>query len=242
MNKDDVTTNVLTEFEKYIISNNIKVSEEDIQSYIEKEIIFKGESTAESIDKILKDYDKQTKESLDTSLVTIDKEDDDDEWMSISEKDLDLLLQERQELNTVKSGKKDIKNSNPLQNFISQMSSFMEKESDYEGVEPDNDSINFDPNKFLSVMKSTLGIIEEEDDNDKEYSDSEEDIESFVEDDKLLQVMTEMDRELDSRPDINKDNDDSDLTLNFNMVKNLLDSYSAQFGTSGPVSNILSEL
>ena len=66
------------------------------------------------------------------------------------------------------------------------------------------------------------------------------------EDPDLRALMSQMDTELMSQPNISsgfeKGASTESVDLDFNLVKNLLESYASQNGLAGPVSNILGDL
>ena len=75
-------------------------------------------------------------------------------------------------------------------------------------------------------------------DGDADHDNEDRNIKDYIE---------SMDKELECEKGLSRllntnDTDNDELSLNLNLVSNAIESYSSQFGLSGPVSNILKSL
>lgn len=107
----------------------------------------------------------------------------------------------------------------------------------------DDDKVEFDVNKFFNI----LGVDKHKDNDDEEESDDfDDESEEELDEDELNEMnamMQMMDSELRMNPNVKSKATDEDIDdMDQNLIKNLLESYTLQFGASGPVSNILGAL
>ncbi|XP_065066225.1 protein ecdysoneless homolog [Rhopilema esculentum] len=178
---------------------------------------------------------------------------DDDSWLELSLDDVDKLLRGYHQATT----SEDL--NTKLDDVAQNMRRFVGKMSDYEGVETAEDNVDFDPSSIIEELKKIMdGKTENnrdegddfyESDSDQYYSDDE----NGIDDDEIAQIGSSMQQELrnttlaksfqsKSQTDGNGPIEDQSLDIDFNLVKNFLESVSAQDSSVGPVSNLLSSL
>ncbi|KAL5473969.1 hypothetical protein EMCRGX_G028539 [Ephydatia muelleri] len=173
---------------------------------------------------------------------------DDDSWLELSPEQLDRMMCEA-------SGGDRKPSELDLQSMVFGMKTFVDKVSSHKGAEfpwsvDEPAQIAFDPESFADAVHSLL----DGDGSEEDISDGSEN--SSGEDEEMSVLMEEMDREL-AGTEVGKtferekvstnggeDNQSSPqpVDIDFNLVKNLLDSYGAQEGMAGPASNILQSL
>jgi uncharacterized protein with von Willebrand factor type A (vWA) domain len=187
--------------------------------------------------------------------------DESDEWMQVNPSELDSMLMEKEkELERLKT--EEASADSGLEQIVQSMKSFLQKTSSYEGAEfPKSGNalrhVEFNPDRFLQIMKNAVNMPEEgghrEDGSDEGEGEEEEVGEEGEEvgEEELRELMSEMDHELYSHPEVGGDFEAVSeegssglrpVDLDFNLVKNLLESYSMQHGMPGPFSNILGEM
>lgn len=88
-----------------------------------------------------------------------------------------------------------------------------------------NEEKQFESDSFLEIHQSQT---------------SENDVEKL--DDKLVNYMSEMDLQLKNENNMSRIKDENELDIDLNLVSNAIESYSSQFGFSGPISNIFKSL
>eukprot|EP00112_Aurelia_sp_Birch-Aquarium-sp1_P018588 Seg4454.2 transcript_id=Seg4454.2/GoldUCD/mRNA.D3Y31 product="Protein ecdysoneless" protein_id=Seg4454.2/GoldUCD/D3Y31 len=204
------------------------------------------------------------------------KPEDDGSWLEVTDEQLQTFLSDRYGNN---QGSQDF--DVDLEDVARNMKTFVNKESDFEGVETENTEITFDP---VSIVKELQRIVDGKtvDHSDEgEDSDDEFDDECEAVDDKMHDVMVSMEEELrgttigrsfEKKPgDVDvttkeeayakrkergserthgtedfeqndADIEDVPLDIDFNLVKNFLESVSSQEGLTGPVSNLLTSI
>ena len=155
--------------------------------------------------------------------------DDNENWMNVSEEEINDLLKEKQEeIDNYTKKKtnqtKDSKNPKSIDDLLKNISNFMESSSGLDGVEfGDEDSSSTD-SSF--------------------YSDDGE----FEEDDEIKELMAKMDEEIYSESNLSKDFEtvevDGEMIVdeNINFLKQLLSSLEEQPGTSNALTNLVSSL
>ena len=126
-----------------------------------------------------------------------------------------------------------------------------------------NTEVQFDPDEFLVTMETMLRkydlfiqlllsflLLEKLSNTTIEEENSEDDLseEEEEEEEEMVEMIQQMDEEL-SHSAIDRLNEGvmtnenlQPVDIDFNLVQNLLESYSGQEGLSGPASNILSTL
>jgi hypothetical protein len=149
---------------------------------------------------------------------------------------------------------------------------FQDKELDYKPINTtDKQLIDFDidsiENSLHEILMKTSGHVRDDGDDDEcgnegdsfyeingdSLSDDIDDVNHDNEDKNLKEYIKSMDCELQCQKGLSRlhtsdpyEHEDSegndDLELNLNLVSNAIESYSSQFGLSGPVSNILKSL
>jgi hypothetical protein len=186
-----------------------------------------------------------------------------EDWLYVSPEEVDRLIEEKQKEmdsfyeNNVKKGKEDVKmdKNNLFDTMVDEMNDFISRESDYKGVEFNDEQFdpkNFDFKHFSKILGKKIGVnldemhddMEDESSGDKFYD---------IEDEEMMNVMDMMDEQLLKEKDIGESfekvpdeglekNEVKPIDINLNLVKNFLESFSAQDGLSGPVSNLLKDL
>lgn len=177
---------------------------------------------------------------------------DDDSWLEISPEQLDGMC-------GAFGGDKKQPSELDLQSMVIGMKTFVDKVSSHKGAEfpwsvDESAQIAFDPESFAEAVHS---LLDAEARNEQDSSNSEQDENNSSEDEEMCALMEEMDKELAGsemgktfeREKVSENNDAEEPTshmqpvdVDFNLVKNLLDSYSSQEGLAGPASNILQSL
>ncbi|NP_001267880.1 ecdysoneless homolog [Hydra vulgaris] len=192
---------------------------------------------------------------------------DDDSWMTLTEEELDNMM-----LNMWGKNHPDTKkHTENLNTLVTNMKSFVEQVSSYEGAEPLNndykgaeplnsdlkqndkdkvlDPIHFEPDIFMKTIKNLLDSSSDTNKQDMSDDDEENDSDSDL-DSEMVEVMQQMDNELRTT-NIPKSFDCKEekfglneeiMNIDINLVKNFLESFSSQEGLSGPVSNILQSI
>jgi len=157
-------------------------------------------------------------------------ESDSDSWLNLSPNDLEDLLSNHADTNTV---------NEKLNSMATTVNTFMTAESDISGVEvvTKSTAIHLDVDNLLSFLARGPESDDEEDDDEsaQEYDDQ---------DALLSEAIAElMEEELAEDLQCHvKGSSDQPFNLDLNLVRNLLESYGAQSGDPGPVSNLLGEL
>jgi len=167
----------------------------------------------------------------------------DEAWMEITPESLDKMLAAR--FGVPQGGEN---------NIPGELSSFLSKFSDMAGVD-DKDQLDFDPSNLVDSMKKLLGenggkfmgqngaFNQDMLDSDIEDS-SDEDGDNDEEDPVIVDYMSRLDAEVDGSVKGRDDIPDQDkpLEIDSSVLSNLLASYQAELGMSGPASSILNTL
>ncbi|KAI8801641.1 SGT1 protein-domain-containing protein [Cladochytrium replicatum] len=215
------------------------------------ERLMKGRDSAPGAEDLLEDEDDDDDDS--------DDDDDDDSDDDADDQDSVVEGNTEQEKRGVRE----------LAKMVKRFTSFVEAESDVNGVTfpNENDDENgapfeFDPDVFMQKMMSALGASEPAGQAKAVEVNSEEEV---YED--MNAVMEAMDAELSAtklgndfvragsmfvdaeegadghyRPDSTDESEIKPVDIDLNLVKNLLESFSSQEGLPGPASNLLASL
>jgi hypothetical protein len=154
-------------------------------------------------------------------------QDGDESWMEVTPESLDRMLAAR--FGVAQGGE---------ENIPSELNSFLSKISDMAGV-GDQDSVDLDPNNLISSMKKLLGEPDDHTFSDEDSDESDDDEEDPV----IIDYMNRLDAEvsgLKGREDL--PDQDKPLEVDTNVLSNLLASYSAELGFSGPASSLFNTL
>ena len=106
-----------------------------------------------------------------------------------------------------------------------------EEDSDEDYEENVDAALSFDTERFMSILKGTLGPLPGDDLQEEEEED----------------VVEQMDQEIQAQEKLKasfaKENDDVDapVDVSLNLVKNILESYKSQQGLPGPAGSILGQ-
>jgi len=170
-------------------------------------------------------------------------EEGDEAWMEVTPESLDKMLAAR--FGVPQGGE---------ENIPGELSSFLNKFSDMAGV-GDKDQLDLDPNNLVDSMKKLLGENGEkllgqngafnQDLLDSDFDDSsDEDGENDEEDPVIVDYMSRLDAEVGGSVKGRRDIPDQDrpLEVDSSVLSNLLASYQAELGVSGPASSILNTL
>jgi len=150
---------------------------------------------------------------------------------------------------------KDEDYSQYAEQLVSGMNKFVNKVSNFEGAEFPNEKVN----KNVKVTRENKYTNDEDsEEEESEILSDEEDLDEMSdEDNSIKSLMKQMDNELKHSSNVmnsfekctntiepENDNDEElqDADINYNLIKNMLESYSAQEGMAGPVSNILNSM
>lgn len=185
---------------------------------------------------------------------------DSDDWMTLTPEELEQMMLSMWNKTNQQSDESEVGN---LTKLVSNMKSFVDNVSSYEGAEVPSvdanlvnekkDEINFDSNEFMSCIQSLLagpsGSHGNSSNDDTDESDVEDDYTTCENEgndvnDEFHSIMNEMDKELNDTT-VNKSfqaNQEEDFDADVNLIKNFLESFSSQDGLSGPVSNMLQSM
>jgi hypothetical protein len=170
---------------------------------------------------------------------------DDDSWLYMEEESVDKLL-EKHDPGLLSDDDEDSPSLDEnekheleeLTTLVGGIDQFVEKESGVKGVlapgelsddESDDEylPVTFEPTKYLGLVSQTENIA-------NSYN---------IDTEQMDQVLAKMDVELSEARNADFERgDDGEVNANFNLAKNLLDSFSAQEGLAGPITTILSSL
>lgn len=229
---------------RFVSLDDIDVEDEDI-FYGSSDVLSNG-SIRNRIDTLLEQYSDEALEKLLDS--NQDREESDD-WMNVDPQQLEALLMKR--MGHVKeSMMQDLEqdfgqeNDVDLESIMSNLENFVEnkksgvdgveftggsddEDSEYDDDEEYNGAIQFDMDKFMSILKG-------EPKQDNEFAN----------------VMEEMDQEIHGHEKISgsfekmtteEEDEDAPVDVQLNLVKNVLESFKSQQGLPGPVGNIFSQ-
>ena len=172
---------------------------------------------------------------------------EDDSWLHVTSEELEHLLRQR-------TGKS---NSFDLKNVKESMGNFFVAESGFEGV--DNQEKTRLDNVIARIQKRIEAINSGEWDSDQWTSDEGEDEREVAEvyDEGMERVMADMDAELASArvrrkmhsqsDNEGEDTEDDDSSVDgedvdYNLLKNFMESFKAQQGHTGPVETLLGHM
>lgn len=224
---------------------------------------------------------------------------DNEDWMNISQDDLDNMMNERYGIKKTLRCNTDDSETDAI-DLGKNLNTFLQEKSEFDGVDfrpmlkdestpsttaatnntqnTGNNNVDFNPDAFQAHLKSMLDFVIPEDNWDS-HSDSmsdfdEENIERNIDmltnsntDKFTASYMEQMDRELaattigssfktkpgasNANANDGDDEDDEDfddiesfepVDIDVNAMKNLAESYKAQFGNHGPTSSLLNTL
>lgn len=183
-------------------------------------------SRADNIVKIVESFENGDLKGPSSGWLRPGGLDGDESWMEVTPESLDRMLAAR--FGVAHGGE---------ENIPSELNSFLSKISDMAGV-GDKDSVDLDPNNLISSMKKLLG-----EPDDHIFSDEDSDESYDEEDPVIIDYMNRLDAEvsgLKGREDL--PDQDKPLEVDTNVLSNLLASYSAELGFSGPASSLFSTL
>ncbi len=195
------------------------------------------------LDKIMSSvegYEKGSLKAPELGWLSPPGQPDSETWMEVTPESLDQMLAAR--FGVAQGGEDKIPGA---------LNAFLNKMSDMTGVESHmEDDMNFKADDLIASMKKLLGETgnnedTHKDDNgeaDSSDSDSESDIEN--DDPVIIDYMSRLDAEIGGSVAGRSDLPDLDqpLQVDSNVLSNLLASYSAEFGFSGPTSSILNTI
>jgi len=165
---------------------------------------------------------------------------DSETWMEVTPESLDQMLAAR--FGVAQGGEDKIPGA---------LNAFLNKMSDMTGVESNmEDDMNFKADDLIASMKKLLGEnVNNEDTNknenaEEEISDSDSDSDIENDDPVIIDYMSRLDAEIGGSVAGRSDLPDLEqpLQVDSNVLSNLLASYSAEFGFSGPTSAILNTI
>ena len=166
---------------------------------------------------------------------------DSESWMEVTPESLDQMLAAR--FGVPQGGEDKIPGA---------LNDFLNKMSDMSGVEDDSD-MNFQAEGLIASMKKLLGenageLDKDNIDDNENISDSEDSDEDYDGDDNddpvIVDYMSRLDAEIGASMAGRSDLPDLEqpLQVDSNALTNLLASYSAEFGFSGPASSMLNTI
>ena len=195
------------------------------------------------LDKIMSNVEGYEKGSLKTPelrWLSPPGQPDSETWMEVTPESLDQMLAAR--FGVAQGGEDKIPGA---------LNAFLNKMSDMTGVESHmEDDMNFKADDLIASMKKLLGETGNNDDTHKdengEVDSSDSDSDSDIENDDpvIIDYMSRLDAEIGGSVAGRSDLPDLDqpLQVDSNVLSNLLASYSAEFGFSGPTSSILNTI
>ena len=136
--------------------------------------------------------------------------------------------------------------NNVLPDLNSKLQGFIDKISSHEGAEVPDPDISFNVDDFMNCLRELKDTIDEgarqsdsEDTSSLESSsirtESEEEMQEYMRDiDEQLRTTT--------LSDTFKKDEEGDVDIDLNLVSNILESFSAESGLSGPASSVLASL
>ncbi|CAB3251634.1 unnamed protein product [Arctia plantaginis] len=155
---------------------------------------------------------------------------DTEDWLNIHPEQLnDLLLKRYGKITTLKNN--DVISSTTL---TTELSSFLKQTSDYEGIESHcneiiEDSIEFEPDQFVSCIEKMLNVLSTGDDENTESEESDQDYDNFQYHDNGC------DKELRAKLQTNQtENPQENNTILSNIIQSIKEEKSI-----GPTSNLL---
>ncbi|KAF8475557.1 SGT1 protein-domain-containing protein [Kalaharituber pfeilii] len=227
----------------------------------------KEEAIADDIRKILSSKIPPT----DTEISTWSKRDDPDNWLDIDYNEFDQNLQgksgkqQKPGIGKIFSGYGHKAAEENLKKMVERFEKFLNDENaGFDGVELDEDDepsddedssdedededagVSFDEAEFERMMREMMGLPSDE---KSDRADEEEEI---------RRVMSQVEAELKEegvieaveRPRVQEvqegdsdiDEDGSDVNIDFNLAKNILESFKSQGGMAGPGGNLLASM
>lgn len=186
---------------------------------------------SDSISQLMSSSDyMRIKESIKERCVGPEYVGDNEDWLNIQPEQLNDLLMKRYG-KTTKLKNNDVISTDTL---TTELSSFLKQTSDYEGIESHceeiiEDSIDFEPNEFVSCIEKMLNVLSTGNDVNTESEDSDQDYNNFEynEDD--------CDKELRAKLETNQtENPQENKTIVSNIIQSIKEEKSI-----GPTSNLL---
>lgn len=166
---------------------------------------------------------------------TSDLVEDNEDWLNIDPEQLNNLLNSRYGKKT-KFEKNDIITP---QNITTELTDFLKKTSDYEGIESadkerSNEEIDFDSEEFVNCVEKFLKLLSAGGEEQEIDSDFSEEGMSGLEDDADNELDQELKAKLKGR--------DENLKDNKSILQNMISSMREEQASSGPSSNLMTTL
>jgi len=233
---------------KFVSDSNTSSSEIEITPNSREHLALKLESFLKDD---TKNYAEMLKDELSKSSLDVD---DSDDWLCVDPPQLDdyLEMYSRGECSTEYDFQVIAKS---IQNFLNQKPKADAKSNqsaDFKPIvnEEDEKLIEIDIDQIKQNLKELLTEVAMPNEEKQFESDSfleihqsqtsENDVKKL--DDKLVNYMSEMDLQLKNENNMSRIKDENELDIDLNLVSNAIESYSSQFGFSGPISNIFKSL
>lgn len=173
-----------------------------------------------------------------TSVEELGHEEDSEDWLNIQPKQLNELL-------VTRYGKKSkLKNDDIVtsQRITEELSTFLKQTSDFEGIEQDRkeiseqDTIDFEPDQFVSSIEKMLKILSTGGQGDTESEDSEDDLDDMYNVDDENDDNDECDKELQDKL---QNGSTETLKDNKAVLGYIIQSMKEEKASTGPSSNLL---
>ena len=186
----------------------------------------------------------------------------DDSWMDEMPQEIQKWFLKGRQLDTMQSDNIEVQETTsssppldhveeiPINNVLpdlnSKLQGFIDKISSHEGAEVPDPDISFNVDDFMNCLRELKDTIDEvarqsdsEDTSSLESSsirtESEEEMQEYMRDiDEQLKTTT--------LSDTFKKDEEGDVDIDLNLVSNILESFSAESGLSGPASSVLASL
>lgn len=187
--------------------------------------------------KEITDSEEYVKTIEDLKSPSSDLVEDDDEWLNVHPDQLNNLLNSRY-------GKKTKFEKNDTitpQNITKELTDFLKKTSDYEGIESiekeeSNKNIDFDPDQFVNSVEKMLKLLSTGQDEDE--IDSEDDFSAESDDMSESEVNQAMAQELKDKLQGRGDSIDDDKSI----LRSMVNSMREEQASSGPSSNLMNSI
>ena len=184
-------------------------------------------------------------------------ESEDDSWMDEMPQDIQKWFLKGRQFDNMKSeGSKkqegstrgpdveEMSTENVLPDINTRLQGFINKISSHEGAEVPDSEINFNVDDFMNCLRDLKDTIDEEardSDNTSSLDSSSIRTES---DEEMQEYMRDIDEQLKATTlsETFKKDEEGEVDIDLNLVSNILESFSAESGLSGPASSVLASL
>lgn len=168
---------------------------------------------------------------------------DNEDWLNVHPEQLNELLQNRY------GNKSNLKNDDVLtsQRITKELSSFLNKTSDYEGIEStrNEDSeqeIVFESDQFVSCIEKMLNLLSTGEKGGSDTEDSDDDFDIMYNNEDNGNDEDDDDDDCDVELQTKLENNSENLKDNTTILRNIIQSMKEEKASTGPTSNLMSVL